>query len=95
MEKVKFKPSPKRVLIDPIRIEEKKAAKIILPEQFKQDIRDLIRPIGYIVAKGDEVTSYEVGDKIETSIHAGMPIQVGEQEFLLIHENEIYGVHYD
>lgn len=93
-KEVKFKPSPKRVLIETIKMEDEDK-KIIIPEQFQKNLNDAIKPIGYIIAKGDEVEYYSVGDKIETSIHAGMPIQVGEQEFLLIHENEIYGVHYD
>ncbi|MGD8781517.1 MAG: co-chaperone GroES [Ignavibacteria bacterium] len=95
MADFKIKPLADRVIVKPKEAEEKTAGGIILPDTAKE------KPIeGTIVAVGGgkyedgklvELT-VKVGDVVLYGKYGGTEITVDGQEYLIMRENDIYGI---
>lgn len=88
MDKLKVAPLHDRVIIKPAPISENSSGGIIIPETAKE------KPIkGEVVAVGngkkDEPMTVKVGENVFYSKHAGSPIEVDGESYLIMRESDI------
>lgn len=96
MQNFKIQPLGDRVIIKPKPVEERTKSGIILPDTAKE------KPIeGEVVAVGPgKVTedgnkidpTLHVGDKVLYGKYSGTEITVDDEEYLIMHEDDILGV---
>ena len=84
-----------RVLIEEVKPELKSEGGIIYPAS--SDIRDdqLVKSEsgwGFVKAKGKQVKSLQVGDKVYFGNFSGMPVEVEGEQFLMMNEGDIQAV---
>lgn len=87
---MKIKPIGERVLIKPVKMEEKTASGIILPGISKQ-----IHPNrGEIIALGlgESISGIELGDIIIFEKNAGTPVEDGDETYLILNGEDILAV---
>jgi chaperonin GroES len=88
---IKFKPLADRVLIEPVKAEEKTTSGIIIPDTAKE------KPLkGTVVAvgpgKNDETMSVKNGDAVLYGQYSGTEIKIENGEYLIMKESDIYGI---
>ncbi len=96
MADFKIQPLGDRIIIKPEPVEEKTKSGIILPDTAKE------KPIeGEVVAVGpgkvtDEGkkidTTLNIGDKVLYGKYSGTEVTVDDEEYLIMHEDDILGV---
>jgi chaperonin GroES len=94
---MKIRPIDERVLIKPMKEEERKIGGIIIPDTAKE------RPqMGEVVAIGDDVEIADrkqkklseilkVGDKVVYARYGGTEVKIEGEEFLLVSRSDILG----
>lgn len=94
-----IRPIDERVLIKPMKEEEKKVGSIIIPDTAAKE-----RPqMGEIVALGDDIEVADrkqkkmsevlkVGDKIVYARYGGTEVKIDNEEFLIVSRNDILAV---
>ena len=92
MAKVKFQPQGDRVLVEASPAEEKTAGGIIIPDTAKEKPQK-----GTIVAVGpgkkkDEPMTVKVGDTVFYGKYSGTEISVDGKEFLIMRQDDVFGV---
>jgi chaperonin GroES len=96
LTKVKLQPLGDRVLVKPLEQKETKKGGIIIPDTAKEKPQE-----GEVVAVGkgkwnDEgkLTPMEVkkGDRILYGKYSGSEIKIDEQEYLIMHQDDILGL---
>ena len=88
---VKFKPLADRVLIEPIAAEEKTSSGIIIPDTAKEKpLKCIVIAVG--PGKGDEAMTVKNGDTVLYGQYSGTEIKIGNGEYLIMKESDIYGV---
>ena len=91
MSKVNITPLADRVLVEPAAAEEKTASGIIIPDTAKEKPQR-----GVIVAAGngkkDEPLTVKTGDTVLYGKYAGTEIQMDEQDYLIMREDDVLGV---
>ena len=92
----KLKPLSDRVLVKPMEKEQEKKGGIIIPDTAKEKPQE-----GEVIAAGpgkrDEngkiiPMDVKVGDKILYGKHSGTEIKIEDQEYLIMHQEDILGV---
>lgn len=85
-----IKPIGKRVLIKPLKAEEKTMGGIILTSSYSQVNSNM----GEIVAIGDSnnMKIFKIGDKIIHLDNAGTKIKDGNDEYIIIDFDDIVGI---
>ena len=92
----KLKPLSDRVLVKPMEKEQEKKGGIIIPDTAKEKPQE-----GEIIAAGpgkrDEngkiiPMDVKVGDKILYGKYSGTEIKIEDQEYLIMHQEDILGV---
>lgn len=87
-----FKPSRTRLLVQLETPKEIKDSKLVLPDEFKKKMtEDIRKPFGIVVSVGAEVKHYNIGDFVYFAKQSGREIESGNDFYLLLHEDEIYG----
>ncbi len=96
MEQINIKPLADRVIVKPKNAEEKTKGGIVLPDTAKE------KPIeGTVVAAGPgRITedgkhidmNVKVGDKVLYAKYAGTEVKIGDSEYLIMNESDIFGV---
>jgi chaperonin GroES len=81
-----IKPLGKRVLVKRIEAQTTKGG-IFLPESAQEKPKE-----GEVVAVGPEAEALKVGEKVLFSSYAGTEVKGGDEEFLILTEDEILGV---
>ena len=86
-----FKPLADRVLIEPVKAEQKTASGIFIPDTAKE------KPLsGTVIAIGegkkDEPMTVKVGDTVLFGQYSGTEIKMDGQTFLIMKEADIYGI---
>ena len=85
------KPLADRVIVEPAAAEEKTAGGIIIPDTAKEKPQK-----GIIVAVGngkkDEPMTVKVGDKVLYGKYAGTEIVIGDNDYLIMKESDIFAV---
>jgi chaperonin GroES len=93
---MKFRPLHDRVLIKVLDSEEKTAGGIIIPDTAKEKPQE-----GEVVAVGPGKISdsgntikmtVKVGDKVLYGKYSGTEVTVGNQEYLIMKENDIFAI---
>jgi len=96
MAKTKIRPLDDRVVVEPIEAEERTAGGIVLPDSAKE------RPQrGTVVAVGPGVRDesgklrpldVKVGDKVLFGKYSGQTVKVGDHEYLVMREEDVFAV---
>ncbi len=96
LTKVKIQPLGDRVLVQPIEQKEVKKSGIIIPDTAKEKPQE-----GKVVAVGKGKTTEEgkvlpmdvkAGDKILYGKSSGTEIKIDDNEFLIMHQEDILGI---
>jgi len=96
MSDFKIQPLADRVIIKPYPSEEKTKSGIILPDTAKEKpIEGEVVAVGpgKITEEGTKINmSVHVGDKVLYGKYSGTEIKVDDEEYLIMHENDILGI---
>ena len=93
---MKIKPLSDRVVVKPEAVEEKTASGIILPDTAKEKPQE-----GTVVAVGPGKISdsgnaikmtVKVGDKVLYGKYSGTEVTVGNKDYLIMKENDIFAI---
>ena len=93
---MKIKPLSDRVVVQPEAVEEKTPSGIILPDTAKEKPQE-----GTVVAVGPGKISdsgnaikmtVKVGDKVLYGKYSGTEVTVGNQDYLIMKENDIFEI---
>jgi len=96
LTKVKIQPLGDRVLVKPVEQKETKRGGIIIPDTAKEKPQE-----GLVVATGKGKTTEDgkilamdvkAGDKILYGKYSGSEIKLEDQEFLIMHQDDILGI---
>ncbi len=91
MSEVKFKPLGDRVLVKPVTADEKTSGGIIIPDTAKEKPQK-----GEVVAVGKGTEGNEMtvkpGDTVMYGKYAGTEIAFGDEKYLIMKEDDIYGI---
>lgn len=82
-----IKPLHDRVLILPFQPEEQTAGGIFIPDNLQKR-----KPEGTVFAKGDKVTTLNIGDKVLYGKNTGHEVEDDNYKFLLMREGDVFGV---
>ena len=92
----KIKPLGNRIVVKRIEAEEKTAGGIVLPDTAKEKPKQ-----GEVVAVGEGsrtedgktiATQVKKGDRIVFSSYAGTEVTLGDEEFLIMKEDDVLGI---
>lgn len=93
---MKLKPLGDRVLVKALEKEEEKVGGIIIPDTAKDKPQEgLIESVGpgKLNDKGEkQPMNLKVGDKVLFGKYSGTEIKVDNVEYLIMHEDDIFGV---
>jgi len=82
-----FKPLNKNILIKRVEEETKTSSGIIIPDNAKE------KPsIGDVKAVSDEIKDVKVGDKVMFSKFGGTELSLGNEEYLVLEHDNIFGI---
>ena len=96
LSKVKIQPLGDRVLVKPVEAKETKRGGIIIPDSAKEKPQE-----GIIAACGKGKTTEDgkvialdvkVGDKILYGKYSGSEIKLDDEDFLIMHQDDILGI---
>ena len=91
MSKVKIEPVGAKLVVRPVKEEEKTASGIILPESASKDTPNM----GEVVAVGKLTDAYKdikVGDKVLFSEYGYDKIELDEEEYFVMPDNKVLAV---
>ena len=93
---MKLKPLGDRVLVKSLEEKEVKVGGIIIPDTAKEKPQEgevLAVGPGKLDDKGQRVTmNVKAGDRVLYGKYAGSEVKIGDEEFMIMHEEDIYGV---
>jgi chaperonin GroES len=84
---VKFKPLKDRVFVSYTEEMQKTAGGLYIPDSAKEKPQS-----GKVEAVGDDVKSLKVGDKILFDKYSGSKINIDNNEYLIIKEEDVLGI---
>lgn len=90
MGKVQFKPLGERVLVRPVQAEEKTSGGILIPDTAKEKPQQ-----GEVVAVGNgdgQALTVKEGDRVIFGKYAGTEVILDEEKYLILNEDELYGI---
>jgi chaperonin GroES len=91
MSELTIKPLSDRVVVEPAQAEEKTAGGIIIPDTAKEKPQK-----GKVVAVGpgkkDEPLTVKLGDLILYGKYGGTDITIGDKDYLIMRESDIYAI---
>ena len=96
LTKVKIQPLGDRVLVKPVEQKETKRSGIIIPDTAKEKPQE-----GLVMATGKGKTTEDgkllpmdvkTGDKILYGKYSGSEIKLDDQEYLIMHQDDILGI---
>lgn len=87
---MKIRPIGERVLVKPVKVEEKTASGIILPgagEKERPNIAEIIA-----VGKGEKLEDIKVGERVVYSKFSGTEIKDGEEKYIVLNIEDVLAV---
>lgn len=87
---MKIRPIGERVLVKPVKVEEKTASGIILPgagEKERPNIAEIIA-----VGKGEKLEDIKVGERVVYSKFSGTEIKDGEEKYIILNIEDVLAV---
>ena len=85
---MKIKPIGNRILVEPLKIEEKTFSGIILPVTEETNSSN----IGIVVAIGNIEEDIKLGDRVFFKYHCGVEIPNSNKKFLILEMEEILAI---
>ena len=93
---MKLKPLGDRVLVKSVEEKEVKKGGIIIPDTAKEKPQEgLIISVGpgKLDDKGQRIPlNVEAGDKVLYGKYSGSEVKLGDEELMIMHEEDIYGI---
>ncbi|MDR3259915.1 MAG: co-chaperone GroES [Fusobacteriaceae bacterium] len=87
---MKIKPIGERVLIKPIKEEEKTAGGIILPGASDKEKPNLGEVIA--IGKGEKLEGIEVGNTIVYNKYSGTEIKSGDEKYIILNGEDVLAI---
>lgn len=87
---MKIRPIGERVLVKPIKIEEKTASGIILPGAGDKERPNMAEVIA--VGSGEKMEAIKVGEKVVYAKFSGTEIKDGEEKYLVLNIEDVLAV---
>lgn len=87
---MKIRPIGERVLVKPVKIEEKTASGIILPGAGDKERPNIAEVIA--VGKGEKLDNIKVGERVVYSKFSGTEIKDGEEKYLILNIEDVLAV---
>lgn len=85
---MKIKPLGKRIVVRPLKQEEKTEGGIYLPETASKEKPQQ----GKVAAVGSEFKGVKVGDTVVFAKYGGTEIQIEDEDYLVLGEDDVLGV---
>jgi chaperonin GroES len=90
---VTIKPLRDRILVKRLEAEEKTKGGIILPDTAKEKPQEVAVGTGRIDDSGKKIDlTVKVGDRVLFGSYAGNEVRIGGEEYLIMREEEVFGV---
>lgn len=87
---MKIRPIGERVLVKPVKVEEKTASGIILPGVGDKERPNMAEVIA--IGKGEKLEDIKVGEKVVYSKFSGTEIKDGDEKYLVLNIEDILAV---
>ena len=87
---MKIRPIGERVLVKPVKVEEKTASGIILPGAGEKERPNIAEVIA--VGKGEKLEDIKVGERIVYSKFSGTEIKDGEEKYIVLNIEDVLAV---
>lgn len=85
---MKIKPLGKRIVVRPLKQEEKTEGGIYLPETASKEKPQQ----GKVTAVGSEFKGVKVGDTVVFAKYGGTEIEIEDEDYLVLGEDDVLGV---
>lgn len=87
---MKIRPIGERVLVKPVKVEEKTASGIILPGAGEKERPNIAEVIA--VGKGEKLEDIKVGERVVCSKFSGTEIKDGEEKYIVLNIEDVLAV---
>lgn len=87
---MKIRPIGERVLVKPVKVEEKTASGIILPGAGEKERPNIAEVIA--VGKGEKLEDIKVGERVVYSKLSGTEIKDGEEKYIVLNIEDVLAV---
>ena len=87
---MKMRPIGERVLVKPVKVEEKTASGIILPGAGEKERPNIAEVIA--VGKGEKLEDIKVGERVVYSKFSGTEIKDGEEKYIVLNIEDVLAV---
>lgn len=87
---MKIRPIGERVLVKPVKVEEKTASGIILPGVGDKERPNMAEVIA--IGKGEKLEDIKVGEKVVYSKFSGTEIKDGDEKYLVLNIEDILAI---
>ncbi|MBM6690584.1 co-chaperone GroES [Fusobacterium mortiferum] len=87
---MKIRPIGERVLVKPVKVEEKTASGIILPGAGEKERPNIAEVIA--VGKGEKLEDIKVGERVVYSKFSGTEIKDGEEKYIVLNIEDVLAV---
>ena len=87
---MKIRPIGERVLVKPVKVEEKTASGIILPGAGEKERPNIAEVIA--VGKGEKLEDIKVGERVVYSKFSGTEIKDGEEKYIVLNIEDLLAV---
>lgn len=87
---MKIRPIGERVLVKPVKVEEKTASGIILPGAGDKERPNMAEVIA--IGKGEKLEDIKVGEKVVYSKFSGIEIKDGDEKYLVLNIEDILAI---
>lgn len=87
---MKIRPIGERVLVKPVKVEEKTASGIILPGAGEKERPNIAEVIA--VGKGEKLEDIKVGERVVYSKFSGAEIKDGEEKYIILNIEDVLAV---
>ncbi|STO30928.1 co-chaperonin GroES [Fusobacterium necrogenes] len=87
---MKIRPIGERVLVKPVKVEEKTASGIILPGAGEKERPNVAEVIA--IGKGEKLEGIKVGEKVVYPKFSGTEIKDGEEKYLVLNVEDVLAV---
>lgn len=87
---MKIRPIGERVLVKPVKVQEKTASGIILPGAGEKERPNIAEVIA--VGKGEKLEDIKVGERVVYSKFSGTEIKDGEEKYIVLNIEDVLAV---
>ena len=87
---MKIRPIGERVLVKPVKVEEKTASGIFLPGAGDKERPNMAEVIA--IGKGEKLEDIKVGEKVVYSKFSGTEIKDGDEKYLVLNIEDILAI---